>query len=38
MYTILFLQFLLCSEIEKNIETLGNLRREKWIADGKIRK
>ena len=26
------------SEIEKNIEGISNLRRDKWIVEGKLRK
>ena len=29
--------FYVCSEIEGNIDTINNLRRDKWIVEGKLR-
>lgn len=29
---------ILCSEIDKNIDQMTNLRKDKWIVEGKLRK
>lgn len=36
----LYLLIHLCfgSEIDKNIEYMSNLRRDKWVVEGKLRK
>ena len=29
---------ILCSEIDKNIDHMTNLRKDKWVVEGKLRK
>jgi len=33
-----FSEYVVCREIEKNIDTVNNLRRDKYIIEGKLKK